>query len=111
MALSSNARESAIKVNEGWLVAREVQATFVQIAFVAVGDDLRLRRLTCGKALPFRKTPDLNNLLLAGWKAKPSSLQAEGQGARHWPESRRLSASRGGRAALSVGVSWQFGQP
>jgi len=34
---------------------------------------MRLRRLTCGKALPFRKAFQLCNLSLAGWKAQPSS--------------------------------------
>jgi hypothetical protein len=79
---------------------------FVQITLVTVGDELRLRRLICGKAEPFRKTPHLNNLLRAGWKAEPSSLRGGGRRVRSWPESRRLSANQGGRAAPSAGVSW-----
>jgi hypothetical protein len=74
-------------------------------------DDLRLGRLTCGKALPFRKPPILNNVLCAGWKARPSSLRRGKQELRIWPESRRLSASQGGRAALSAYRNCQFGQP
>ena len=57
---------------------RAVRTRLVQIALVTVGDELRLRRLTCGKPLAFRRTPGLNNLLRAGWKAQPSSL-------RGWP--------------------------
>jgi hypothetical protein len=46
-----------------------------QITFASVGHNLRLRRVTCGKALPFRQTLYLANLLRAGWKAEPSSLR------------------------------------
>ena len=63
--------------------------------------DLRLRRQTCGKASPFRRTHILKNLFRAGKKAKPSSLRGGARGARNRPESQRLSASRGGRAAFS----------
>jgi hypothetical protein len=66
---------------------------------------LRLRRLTCGKAAPFRRTRVLSNLFRAGWKAEPSSLRGREARLRHWPESRRLSASQGGRAALSNDAS------
>jgi len=38
----------------------------VRIRFASVGDCLRLRRLTCGKALPFRQMPPLDKLLRAG---------------------------------------------
>jgi len=38
-------------------------------------DELRLRRLLCGKALPFRGVRDLVIPLGAGWKAEPSSLR------------------------------------
>jgi len=93
-------------MNAAWFAARHVRATLLQITLVTLGDDLRLRRLTCGKALPFRKTSELSNLLLAGWKAEPSSLRAGGNGVRHRPESRRLFRRLTGRAALCVGVSW-----
>ena len=53
----------------------------VQIRFAPVNDDLRLRRLTCGKASPFRRTCVQNNLLRAGWKAQPSSLRGGERGA------------------------------
>ena len=43
------------------------------------GSDLRLRRLICGKALPFRTRCVPNNFLPAGWKAEPSSLSGGGQ--------------------------------
>jgi hypothetical protein len=72
----------------------------VQITLDRVGDRLRLRRLMCGKAAPFRKACVLKNLLRAGWKAQPSSLRGGGRRLPHWPESRRLSARQGGRAAL-----------
>jgi len=52
----------------------------------------------------------MNNLLRAGWKAEPSSLPGGGRGLRHRMESRRLSASRGGRAALGAGMRCYFGQ-
>jgi len=78
----------------------------VQITLVTPGEELRLRRLICGKALPFRRAPDLNSLLRAGWKAVRSSLHGGRRQVRGWQESRRLSASRGGGAALSAGVSW-----
>ncbi len=74
----------------------------VQITLDRVGDGLRLRRLMCGKASPFRGAGVLKNLLRAGWKAEPSSLCGGGRGLRHWPESRRLSARQGGGAALSA---------
>jgi hypothetical protein len=61
-------------------------------------DSLRLRRLICGKALPFRKACLLKDLLPAGWKAQPSSQRGGGEG-KHCLESQRLSAHRGGRAA------------
>ena len=76
----------------------------VQITLNCVNDDLRLRRLTCGKASPFRRTGVLSNFFHAGWKAEPSSRHGRGAWLRHWPESRRLSASRGGGAALGNNV-------
>ena len=77
----------------------------VQIAVGHFHDGLRLRRLICGKASPFRRTCALDNLLRAGWKAEPSSLRGgEGMGP-HWPESRRLSARGGGEAALRTWVN------
>jgi hypothetical protein len=78
---------------------------FVQITFDAVSADLRLRRLLCGKALPFRRTCLLKNLFRAGWKAEPYTLRGTARRVRHWPESRRLSAQQGGRAALSTRLS------
>jgi hypothetical protein len=45
----------------------------VQVTLVTAGNDLRLCRLTCGKALPFRSAPEMNNLLRAGWVAEPPS--------------------------------------
>ena len=48
---------------------------------VSLGDELRLRRLTCGKAVPFRRTPDLCNFVRRGWKAKPSSRRGGRGGA------------------------------
>jgi hypothetical protein len=77
----------------------------VQITLDSANDDLRLRRLLCGKALPFRRTCVLKNLFRAGWQAQPSSLRGTARGARHWPESRRLSAQQGGRAAVSTRLS------
>ena len=41
----------------------------VQIAVDPVNDDMRLRRLLRGKALPFRRRCALKNFLRAGWKA------------------------------------------
>jgi hypothetical protein len=43
----------------------------------------------------------LSNLFHAGWKAQPSSLRGGGTRLQHRPGSQRLSASQGGRAALS----------
>ena len=63
---------------------------------------LRLRRLLCGKALPFRRADVPSNLLGAGWKAQPSSLRQKKREGKHAAESRRLSAQRGGRAALQT---------
>ena len=80
----------------------------VQITLDPFGDDLRLRRPSadgCGKASPFRRACVLKNLLPAGWKAEPSSLRGGARTIQHWPESRRLSAQRGGRAALCTRVS------
>jgi hypothetical protein len=51
---------------------------------------------------PFRKMCVLNILLRTGWKARPSSLCGGGRRFGQWTESRRLSARRGGRAALST---------
>ena len=66
----------------------------VQIALNGAGVDLRLRRLLCGKAAPFRGACVVTNLLRAGWKAQPSSLRG-GRGMRWaWPESQRLSAQQ-----------------
>ena len=53
----------------------------VQITLNRGNDDPRLRRLTCGKASPFRSASVPNNLLRAGWKAEPSSLRGGKQGA------------------------------
>jgi hypothetical protein len=50
---------------------------------------LRLGRLMCGKASPFRRTRFLKNFLPAGWKAQPSSLRGGKGKVRTWPESRR----------------------
>jgi hypothetical protein len=52
----------------------------VQITIDLMSDDLRLRRLLCGKALPFRRTSVLKNLYHEGWKAEPSSLRGGGKG-------------------------------
>jgi hypothetical protein len=51
----------------------------VQIKPSLVDDPLRLRRLICGKASPFRATGIRNNLIRAGWKAQPSSLCGQGR--------------------------------
>jgi len=68
--------------------------TLGQIVLVTDRDDLRLRRLTCGKALPFRGAPDESDLLRAGRKAQPSGLRRGGRRVQDWPKSRRLSASQ-----------------
>jgi len=81
-------------------------ARFVQIPLGRVNDDLRLCRLICGKAAPFRRTCTLRNLLRAGWKAQPSSLRGGGERLKRRRESRRLSASRGGRAAVTTGLCY-----
>ena len=64
------------------------------MTLLSAGDDLRLRRLTCGKASPFRWTPEKYNLCLAGWEAKPPSQRGGGPKLQNRPESRRLSASQ-----------------
>jgi len=73
----------------------------IQITLDPVSDDLRLRRLPCGKALPSRRACVQKILLRAGWKAEPSSLLGGEGRLRRWPESQRLSANQGGRAAFS----------
>jgi hypothetical protein len=78
----------------------------VHVTLVAVGETLRLRRLTCGKALPFRRSPISNNLLPAGWEAEPPSQRGGRARVRNRPESRRLSAGRGGRAAAMADLRW-----
>ena len=109
-------RSAAAPKDRGPQYARHIQARGseplppVQITVATVGHKSRLRRLTCGKALPFRRTPDRDKLLGAGWKAEPSSLRREAGEGSHRPESRRLSPSQRGRAAVSLGVFWQFGQ-
>ena len=70
------------------------------LTLVDFNGDLRLRRLICGKASPFRWTRAPDNLLRAGWKAEPSSLRGAKRKVWNWPESRRLSARQGGRAAV-----------
>jgi len=72
---------------------------FVRITRAVAGDNLRLRRVTCRKALPFRRTPSVDNLLRSGWEAQPPSRSGGGPRVPDWPESRRLSASQGGKAA------------
>ena len=96
------------KRNDGW--KRHRGTRLVQITVGTPGDELRLCRLTCGKAAPFRRTADLNDLLGAGWKAQPSSLRRGGGKVWDRPESRRLSASRDGRAARGPSVNRYFGQ-
>jgi hypothetical protein len=68
-----------------------VGAKLVQITLVGAGDELGLHRLICGEALPFRRTPDLNNLLrLVVGAHGPYRLRKGRQRVRDWPESRRL---------------------
>jgi len=70
---------------------------FAQITVGPVNDNLGLRRLLCGKASPLRGTCALNNLLRAVHQLTDC---AEEGGSQRRPESRRLSAKRGRRAAL-----------
>jgi hypothetical protein len=51
----------------------------VQITLNEVGAELRLRRLLCEKALPFRCPCTLTNLLRALWKAAPSRRRGQGK--------------------------------
>ena len=72
-------------------------AMLVQTMLVTVGDELRLCRVTCGKALPFRRRPLLSNRPRAGWKAEPSSLRGggpNGAGLGGKPEAFRKSGQR-----------------
>ena len=73
---------------------RPLLLRLVQITLNGAGVDLRLRRLLCGKAAPFRGASALTNLLRAGWKAQPSSLRGGGGMRWAWPESQRLSAQQ-----------------
>jgi hypothetical protein len=57
----------------------DVSPRLVQVTRYPASYDVRLRRLLCGKASPFRGTTVLVNLLHAGWKAQPSSLRGEGR--------------------------------
>jgi hypothetical protein len=63
-----------------YTLKRRPVTTLVQITLVTVCDDLRLRRLTYGKPLPFRWASDRNSLVRAGWKAEPTSLRGRGRG-------------------------------
>ena len=54
----------------------------VQIAQQPTGPDARLRRLLCGKALPFRRMGTSDDLLHPGWQAEPSSLGGGKRGRR-----------------------------
>jgi hypothetical protein len=51
----------------------------VQITFEPAGQDVRLRRLLCGKAAPFRRRVSKPNSFFAGWKAGPSSRRRGGK--------------------------------
>jgi hypothetical protein len=68
-------------------------------------DRLRLRRLTCGKASPFRTTCILGDFLCAGRKAEPSGRLGEGEGPRlvGKPEAFRKSG-RQSRRQQSLGL-------
>ena len=76
------------------MVKRLPLTRLVQITLNGAGVDLRLRRLMCGKAGPFRGASSLTDLLRAGWKAEPSSLPGGGDMRWAWPESQRLSAKQ-----------------
>jgi len=82
----------------------------VQITLDPADGNLRLRRLLCGKASPFRGACLSNNFLRAGWKAQPSSRRGGGR-MQPGPESQRLSAERGGKAVLRSRIVGEFGQP
>jgi hypothetical protein len=62
-----------------FLGERAIYYRLVQITRAPASYDVRLRRLPCGKASPFRRTTALVNLLRAGWKAEPSSLRGGGR--------------------------------
>jgi hypothetical protein len=65
---------------------------------------LRLGRLLCGKALPFRSGKAITNLLRAAWKAEPSRRRGEEESGQAGPERRSLSAQRGGRAGWNTKI-------
>jgi hypothetical protein len=65
---------------------------------VYAGSESGLRRPLCGKASPFRTTP---RLIISSPQAGRLSLPACSGKVEVHPESRRLSASRGGSAAGS----------
>jgi len=74
--------------------AETLHLILVQISVNSVSPDQRLCRLTCGKALPFRRTGVLSSFYHAGWKAEPSSLHGGGRRLSRCPERPSLSASQ-----------------
>ena len=80
-------------------------SALVQITVWRMTDDLRLRRLLCGKAPPFRGGEITANLLRAVWKAEPPRRCGGRRNGQTGPERQSLSAQRSGRAAWSTTAS------
>jgi hypothetical protein len=71
----------------------------VQIEFFGLGSEMRLCRLLCGRALPFREPQSKANLFSLGAKAEPSR-PARTLKCAHLPGKPQAFRTAGGEAAV-----------